>query len=283
MTYAQRTTRTRHAAQEDIHPRLRPGVLCYRGYDGHQGRRDSGRTTPVGPASVAELRPDVVTLHLGFDHPVRVWDSRGEHEPPSGGRELTSFAAGLSTHARAVLHPAGSCALEVLLEPWAAFTLFGTAMHTITHSVVAPVTALDSRIRPLHDALAAVSSWPERFAVLDRALTGWSTAGQASSPELVRAWLTVRRTGGTVPIRRLAQQSGWCWRRLEYRFRQQIGLAPKAAARVVRLRRVLVLLTRGDALADTAARCGFSDQAHLSREVKTMTGRTPGQLVAAYG
>ncbi|ATL32971.1 Transcriptional regulator, AraC family [Streptomyces formicae] len=245
----------RQAAQMDIHPRLRPGVLCYRGHG--------------GPPAVTELRPDAVTLRLGFGR--------------TGEREFTSFVAGLSTHARAVPRPAESWALDVLLEPWAAFALFGTAMHKITDSVVAPGPVLGTRFQALHGALATATSWPERFAVLDRTLSGWSTTGQACSPELVRAWLTVRRTGGTVPIQHLAQQTGWCWRRLDYRFRQQIGLAPKTAARVVRLRRALVLLARGGGLADIAARCGFSDQAHLSREVKTMTGRTPGQLVAAYG
>ena len=56
---------------------------------------------------------------------------------------------------------------------------------------------------------------------------------------------------------------------------EQIGLGPKAAARVLRLQRARRLLASGRGQAETAAMCGFYDQAHLSGEFKAMTGCTP--------
>jgi transcriptional regulator GlxA family with amidase domain len=84
-----------------------------------------------------------------------------------------------------------------------------------------------------------------------------------------------------MPVPRLAEEVGWSARHLENRFREQIGLGPKAAARVLRLQRARRLLAAGRGAAETAALCGFYDQAHLSGEFKTMTGCTPREFTAA--
>jgi AraC-like DNA-binding protein len=84
-----------------------------------------------------------------------------------------------------------------------------------------------------------------------------------------------------MPVRLLAEEVGWSVRHLENRFREQIGLGPKAAARVLRLQRALRLLAAGHGQADTAAACGYYDQAHLSGEFKAMTGCTPREFTTA--
>ena len=84
-----------------------------------------------------------------------------------------------------------------------------------------------------------------------------------------------------MPVARLAEDVGWSVRQLENRFREQIGLGPKAAARVLRLQRARRLLAAGRGAAETAALCGFYDQAHLSGEFKAMTGCTPREFVQA--
>ncbi|WP_235458363.1 hypothetical protein [Streptomyces olivochromogenes] len=88
----------------------------------------------------------------------------------------------------------------------------------------------------LASALAALPTWPERFDLLDDALLRRPRAGSPGSDRVVRAWSLLRRSWGTVPVPRLAEEVGWSVRHLENRFREQIGLGPKAAARVPRLR-----------------------------------------------
>jgi transcriptional regulator GlxA family with amidase domain len=64
------------------------------------------------------------------------------------------------------------------------------------------------------------------------------------------------------------------------RFRDHVGLPPKAAARVIRLdRAVAALRSGGPRIAEVAAACGYADQAHLGRELRALGGITPGQLV----
>jgi AraC-like DNA-binding protein len=87
-------------------------------------------------------------------------------------------------------------------------------------------------------------------------------------------------------VSELAAGTGWSERHLTGRFRAEIGLAPKAAARVIRFDRARKLLVRkltagGDyLLADLAADGGYFDQAHLAREFRALAGCPPSQWLA---
>lgn len=61
-------------------------------------------------------------------------------------------------------------------------------------------------------------------------------------------------------------------------FRRHFGITPRQfliSRRVAEARR---LIASGMTLAGAAFECGFSDQSHLSRYFKKVTGYTPGQL-----
>ncbi|MCX4765750.1 helix-turn-helix domain-containing protein [Streptomyces sp. NBC_01275] len=68
-------------------------------------------------------------------------------------------------------------------------------------------------------------------------------------------------------------------RQLHRRSRTAFGYGPKTLARILRLQRALALAGKGVPYADTAARVGYSDQAHLAREVREFTGTTLGDLL----
>jgi transcriptional regulator GlxA family with amidase domain len=82
-----------------------------------------------------------------------------------------------------------------------------------------------------------------------------------------------------VRVRVLASELGWSSRRLIDRFRDHVGLPPKAAARVIRFNRAVTALSSGmPQIAQVAAACGYADQAHLARDVRALGGVTPGEL-----
>ncbi|MGW3203314.1 helix-turn-helix domain-containing protein [Streptomyces sp. NPDC001135] len=214
------------------------------------------------------------TLLLGFEQPVRI--SRAGRAPVS----LVSVVNGLTTTPALGEHGGRLSGIEVLLEPWTAFALFGTEQYELANRS-AGLDELDPGLGRLAGALAALPGWPERFALLDRVLLERLRPGVPVSERVVHAWSLLRRGAGTVPVPRLAEEVGWSVRHLENRFREQIGLSPKAAGRVLRLQRARRLLAAGHGQAETAAMCGYYDQAHFSGDFKSMTGCTPGEFLAA--
>jgi AraC-like DNA-binding protein len=76
---------------------------------------------------------------------------------------------------------------------------------------------------------------------------------------------------------------GWSHRHLIDRFRRQVGLSPKTAARLVRFDGVWRRLDgEGGRLdwADLAREVGYADQAHLVRDFRQFTGTTPTAFAA---
>ena len=68
---------------------------------------------------------------------------------------------------------------------------------------------------------------------------------------------------------------------LHGRFRQVFGLTPAQYVARVRVGAAAALLAESKlAISDVAARCGFTDQAHLTRQFARYTGLTPGQYRA---
>jgi len=77
----------------------------------------------------------------------------------------------------------------------------------------------------------------------------------------------------------LAAETGWSRTRLASRFSEQVGISPKRFALVVRFEGARRLLTQGSSsLAEIAARAGYYDQAHLSRDISALAGCTPAEL-----
>ena len=99
------------------------------------------------------------------------------------------------------------------------------------------------------------------------------------------AWRRLESTGGTVSVTRLAVELGWSRKRLVAHFREEVGLGPKAAARVLRFEAMVSRLRSGrrGGWAELALECGYFDQAHLAREVRRLAGVTPTELLAGFG
>jgi AraC-like DNA-binding protein len=179
----------------------------------------------------------------------------------------------------------GACAptyLELLLTPLGAYTLLGLPMDELSGRIVDLADVLGPDGRRLGERLRETPTWGRRFALLDQFLLRRLDHGPRPAPEVGRAWQRLVATGGTAPIGRLAAEVGWSHKHLIARFRQQVGLAPKTAARLVRFNRVLRQVGSGGRLdwGLLAAEVGYADQAHLVREFRQFTGTTPTRFQA---
>ncbi|WP_328432257.1 helix-turn-helix domain-containing protein [Streptomyces sp. NBC_00453] len=81
------------------------------------------------------------------------------------------------------------------------------------------------------------------------------------------------------PVAATADELGLGARQLHRRALTAFGYGPKTLARVLRLQRALGLVRQGVPYAETAARAGFADQAHLARDVRQLAGMPLGELL----
>jgi AraC-like DNA-binding protein len=125
----------------------------------------------------------------------------------------------------------------------------------------------------LHDA----GGWDARFCLLDAVLMKRLAAAPPPSAGVVWAWRRLVETDGRIAVRALAEELGWSRKRIVARFRAEVGLPPKAAARLLRFERARELTERSERpeWARIALECGYSDQSHLINEFRAFTGRTP--------
>ncbi|NLV55112.1 MAG: AraC family transcriptional regulator [Acidimicrobiales bacterium] len=162
----------------------------------------------------------------------------------------------------------------------------------VAHAVLGPGAAIDGGLVSLEDLwgrdahrfreqLRDAPTWDDRFAIAETAIARRVEIGRAVDPELVHTWDRMVGSGGRVRVGRVAEELGWGRKRLWSRFRSQLGLTPKQAARLIRFDRAVHRLAAGHGAATVAAEGGYADQPHLNREVKAFTGLTPSAVALA--
>jgi AraC-like DNA-binding protein len=189
------------------------------------------------------------------------------------GERLTSFVGGLRDRQVATRHEGRCFGIHVNLEPPAAHRLLGLPLDELAYCQVPLEDMLDEPflVERLHD----VGTWAERFRLLDEVFA--KRLHEPASPEIAWAWNRLVESDGAVPIGELAGELGWSRKRIVARFRKEIGLPPKRAARLLRFEhaRALVESAARPDWARIAHETGYYDQSHLINEFRSFTGRTP--------
>lgn len=252
------------------HPGLRPFLRSYVGYWEAVTTPYEARLVPTGCATL------LISLAEPFSQ-VRRLGVRG-----GGSGKIGSLVVGLEDRPAICVHPGGQEAIRVEFTPLGAYRLFGMPMSELTNLAIEIRDVLGPEARTLVERLASTPDWAARFDLLDAALLARLGYGPEPAPEVGHAWQLLSGSAGAVPIARIAAEVGWSQGYLIRRFTQQIGLTPKASARVLRFRHAVALLGRGAvSLTDLSTACGFYDQSHLNREFRAIAGTTPGQMVAS--
>lgn len=100
---------------------------------------------------------------------------------------------------------------------------------------------------------------------------GEGTTGRPTPETSLATAIAVRLAGGQ-RVAAVAADVGLSARQLQRRSLAAFGYGPKRLARVLRLQRALGAARAGDSLACVAVACGYVDQAHLAREVRSLAG-----------
>jgi AraC-like DNA-binding protein len=106
------------------------------------------------------------------------------------------------------------------------------------------------------------------------------------APDQALAWAAELLEDPQARTEEVAGQIGLSERQLRRRCHDAFGYGPKTLQRVLRFRRFVTQIDAaagplrgpGRDLATIAARAGYADQAHLTRECRTLAGLTPAAL-----
>jgi len=198
-----------------------------------------------------------------------------EHEWLIDNESRVSFVGGLTDRQVTTEHAGRSYGIQIDLPPPAAYGLFGVPMHELAQRTVALEDVFPDRT--LVERLVEADGWRARFELLDAMFGRAFADARPPSREIEWAWRRLRDTHGTVAIGSLALELGWSRKRMVARFREQVGLAPKAIARVMRFERARELAQTDSSpdWARIAVECGYYDQSHLTRDFRAVTGLPP--------
>jgi len=259
------------------HVRAAPGGGARALVAGYSGYRMAGQA----PARHRGLPSPYLTLIFTLDEPLMV---AGHPDPGQAPASYDSLAGGLHTSPALIQHDGRQSGVQLGVSPLAARALFGMPAGELASLDVDGSDVLGPLAIQVQERLRAAAGWPERFAALDRMLLDKLAAGAPGPrPEVVRAWHSLLAAGGQASVAGLAAETGWSDRHLRSQFSAEIGLTPKAAARVIRFDRARRRLGRlaqdpppgGWSLADLAVDCGYYDQAHLDRDFRALAGCPP--------
>ena len=257
-------------------PALRPFV-----------RRVTGYRLPVVDIVHHGLPSPELTFLLALDRPLTV----GWSPDAATARPYWSMVSGMHSAPAYVFPSSGLVGIQLDLTPAGARALLGIPAGALRAATV-ELAEIAGRVgQELGDQVRSAADWPDRFDRLDSALLTMVDPQREMRTELRWAWQRLTRAGDR-RVDRLADEIGWSRGYFARLFAAEFGLQPKETARVVRFdlaRRALADGTvaagtvpgraarPGRLVADVAARYGYADQAHLTREWGRLAGCTPGE------
>lgn len=199
---------------------------------------------------------------------------------------IVVFAPG-EIHSGAPLDEVGSTYQSFLVSRQALAAAFGIGVEPWFDSPVIEDPTLAERLSAVHSALE-MGGWDSgRDRELRETLAAFTRnhgiAGPQPEPrpehEGVREVRTHLETcyGSRIKLEPLAASVGLSVFQLIRLFRQATGLPPYAYLEQIRIDRAVTMLREGVPVSEVAFRTGFSDQSHLTRFFKRLTGVPPGR------
>lgn len=194
------------------------------------------------------------------------------------GRRTGSFVAGVWDRPTLTGHFGEQAGYQLYLDVLGARRLLGVPIGELANRLVALDDLLGPFAAELTEGLGQARSAQERHAVAQRLLTGRLSQEPVVVPEVAYALARLRAARGAVRIESLAAEVGWSRRHLAERFREMVGLTPKAVGRLIRVEHATRSVRAGEPLADVAYEAGYADQSHFNRDFRELVGCTPGEF-----
>jgi AraC-like DNA-binding protein len=193
-------------------------------------------------------------------------------------RGVGGYVAGPDTGPVRVESGAGTVIAGVRFRPAAGGQVLGLPLSELRDQRVTLADVLPAAARPLAAALTSALT-PAEAAERLLDVTGRLLAGAVPDPAVTDA--ATRLRDPSVHAEDIAARAGLSERQFRRRCHAAAGYGPKTLQRILRFQRFVRLI---DAAAETpdlaaaAARAGYADQPHLTRECQALSGCSPATL-----
>jgi len=232
-----------------------------------------------GEGKVAYARDRILpsaqsTMLINLGPPHVVIDGR---DPGSRSFEGAWFA-GLSERPIDAEMPHGSCVLGIAFTATGAARLLPWAQSEVANTIGPLVEGPGKEVARLRERLLEEPDAIARLELAQKWLLGACVSGRDIHPLVHWAHRRLAASGGTIRTETLSREAGYSRKYLHELFRRQVGLPPKALARVLRFQRTLRRIRQipDGSWSDVAAICGYADQSHLIRDFREFSGMSPG-------
>jgi AraC-like DNA-binding protein len=258
------------SAEAQPHPELSGLVQKY------AGSALSGFAPGLHMGAPSPSLPLILTLR---DHPVTVATT---HHGNNAAKEFSSVLAGLQLSPVLIAHEASSHTLTIHFTPSGVRCLLGVTAIALAGQAVPADAVLGRSIELLRQRVELADDWPARFRLVDAFLRRRITDGSRPDGLAVAAWEAITTSEGRRPVAWVAEHLRCSPRTLHSTVRAEIGIGPKALAKVARFTTARALIhrrlldgQRGPTLAQVAADCGYADEAHLIHDWSAFNGTAP--------
>jgi AraC-like DNA-binding protein len=168
-------------------------------------------------------------------------------------------------------------AMAIHFRPGGAFPFFGIPLGDLEDAGAGLDEIWGRGGHELHERLIAATSVAARFGILEEFLLSRARFSVHRHPGVAAAMSAVE-VNPSIRMADVRRATGLSTKRMIALFRAEVGLAPKAYARVRRLQAALRRLGAGTmGGAGIAADMGYFDQAHFLGEFRSFTAMTPTQ------
>jgi len=216
-----------------------------------------------------------VELLVNMGEPYRMIEGRGSEWLTTG------CVSGMQSGPVVLEQPPRQKVLGVRLRPVGAYAVLAEPMCEVSGLMVDLEDVFRSAARELVARCQDAATPDDCLRIATRWVSDRVQKAREATPEIAWSAACIERTGGGISIAELRRETGFSKTRLASTFRDQIGLAPKLYARVVRFRRLLRMLQDGQApLAEAALSAAYYDQPHMTSEFRMLGGITPREFLA---
>ncbi len=235
----------------------------------------------AGPGPAERVLPDGCIewiFHLAAPY-ARVGDAGRPSTQPA------SFVVGQMTRPLRIAPTGPVRTLGVRFRPGGAREILGLPLDRLTNAAASPEELWGAAGRRIQEEIGNAAEDGARRKAIEGFVESRLASSRPRDARLGAAVGVVLAGRGRRSVAEIARRAGWSPRQLEREFRSEVGLPPKTLSRIIRFQNLLRLAghSAGAPWADLAARCGYSDQAHLVREFRELAGVTPASGQAACG